>query len=113
MVAMRVVQVSVHQIVDMIAVWYRFVAATGAMPMGRIVSAAPMCWRAQIGIRRVHLDDMLVYVFLVRMMEMAIVQIIDMAIMAHGDVTAAGPMDMRMIGMNRMVMRGHVASSWG
>lgn len=52
MVAVRMMQVAVDQIVDMIAVWHRFVTASGPVHMARIMTTAPMLRRALVGIGR-------------------------------------------------------------
>jgi hypothetical protein len=107
MIAVRVVQVSIDQIVDMVAMWHRFMTATGTVPMSRIMSAAAVLQRAAIRIRCTHFDDMFIDVIFMRMMEMAIVKIIDVTPMSNGNLTTAWSMDVRMIGVNRMVISGH------
>jgi len=52
---------------------------------------------------------MLVYVVLMQMVQVAVVQIIDMAIMTNAGVTAVTPMCMRMVFVNRA---GHLSTSW-
>ena len=50
MVAMGMVQVPIHQIVDVVAVRHRLVTATGPVLMARLVSGAAMIRRAAIGV---------------------------------------------------------------
>jgi hypothetical protein len=59
------------------------------MDMPRLVTAAPVIRRAAIEIFRAHLDDVLIHVIAVRMMEMAIVQIVDVVAVANCCVAAA------------------------
>ena len=106
MVTMRVMQMAVDQVVDVIAMRDRLVPATGSVPMA---GSTPLSGRAAIGILLAELDRVLVHMSFVRMMEMSIVEIIDVIVVPHGDVSAAWPVDMRMIGVNRMVMSGHGA----
>ena len=49
-VPVRVVQVAVDEIVDVIAMRHRFVPATGAVFMARLVPAALMLGRAAVGV---------------------------------------------------------------
>jgi len=107
MVAVRMVQVSVHQVVGMVAVRHRLVSTARPMPMRRIVSAAPVVRRAAGGIGCAHFDGMLVDVIVMRMMEMAIVKVIDVALMADRNMAAARLVDMRMVGVNGVIVRGH------
>lgn len=92
MSGMGMVQPAIDQIIDMIAVWHGFMAATRPMHMG-----AGQRGRAAIGIGGGNRDHMLINMIAVDMMEMAIVQIIDMAIMMDGRMAATGAVDMGMI----------------
>jgi hypothetical protein len=107
MVAVRMMKMSVDKIVDVIAVWHRWVPALRPMHMSVLVAAAAMFRCAPIWIVRAHLDRMLVHVVSVRMMEMAIMQIVDMAIVANGRVAAARAMLMAVIRMMREVAGIH------
>lgn len=94
MAAVHMVQAAAYQPIHMIAVRHRFVAATGPVHM-----RAGHRRRAPIGIGRADRDHMFIDMVAVRVVQVAIVQIIDMAIMLHGGVAAAGPMGVGMIGM--------------
>ena len=96
-IAVRMMQVSVHQVVHMIAVRNASVAAVGAMNVLLVVAFRPE--RAFVGIRSTDDDGMLVHMVAVRMMQMAVVQIIHVPIVHDGDVSAIFAMDMRMIGV--------------
>lgn len=52
MVTMGVVEMAVHEIVDMVAVRYGFVAAARPMHMPRFMAGAPVVWCASV---RIHL----------------------------------------------------------
>ena len=52
MVPMRVMQVAIDQIVDVVAVRDRFVTASRSVHVARIVSGAPMLGRAPVRIGR-------------------------------------------------------------
>jgi hypothetical protein len=110
MVAMGMMQVSIDQIVGMVPVRYRFMTAARAVAMRRIMTATAVVRCAAIGIRGAYLDDMLVDVTIMRMMQMAIVQVIGVSLMPNRDVPATWSMDMGMIGVDRMIVRSHAGS---
>jgi len=99
MVAMGMVQVPIHQIVDVVAVRHRLVTATGAVLMPWLVPFAAVLRRAAIGILRRHFDRVLVDMVAVRMVQVPIVQKIDVVAMADGRMPTAGPVLVRMIGV--------------
>jgi hypothetical protein len=94
MIAVRMVQPTVNEIVDMIAMRHLFMSAVWTMRM-RAVDFR----RALLGICGVDRDGMFVHVILVHMVKMAVVKIIQMAIMANRGVTACRAMLMSVIGM--------------
>ena len=90
-VAVRMVQVSVDQIVGVIAMRHRFVTAAWSVPMNRIVSAAAVLRGAPIGIRYAYFDCMLVDVIFMQMMEMTIVKVVHVAVVPNRDMTVSIP----------------------
>lgn len=106
-IAVRVVQMAGDEIVDVIAMRNRFVAAAGAMNVSSIMSGAAMVGRATIRVPVAHLNPMLVDMIGMRMVKMAIVKIIDMASMPDGNVAAAGSVRVVVVGMMRKVASGH------
>jgi hypothetical protein len=68
MIAMGVVQFSIHQVIGVIPMGNSFVTASWAVPMARVMAPYVSSLRASIGIGSAHLDHMLVDVVLVRMM---------------------------------------------
>jgi hypothetical protein len=113
MIAMRMVQAPIDQIIHVVAMGDSLMAAARAMPMRRIMSAGAMLRRAAIGIRCRDFDDMLIDSAIMHMMQMAVVEIVDMAPMRDRDVTAARPMNvtgMDVIGANRTIGGGHECS---
>ena len=91
-IAMRMVQATVHEIVDMVTMLHRFMSA-----MRTVHVFAVDLGRALRGICRADCEDMLVDVIAVHMVEMPIVQIIHMSIMADRRVPAIRAMLMPMI----------------
>ncbi len=87
---MRMVQVAVHQIVDVIAMGHGLMPAAGAMHMPLLVAAAVMGRGAAVRIRLAHLDHMLVHMARMHVVEVAIMQIVHMVAVAHRRVAAAG-----------------------
>ena len=55
------VQVTIHQVIDMIAVRYGFVAAVGTMSVRVLMGGTTVVRRAFLRIRRSHLDLVVVH----------------------------------------------------
>jgi len=85
----RMVQVSRHQIVDVISVGYGLVTTAVAMNVTRVVGAASMGRSAGRGVRRVDRDGALVDMPIMGMMQVAIVQIVRVVSVLQGSVAAA------------------------
>ncbi len=97
MIAMRMMEVSPHQIVHMIAMRNGSVAAVGTMNVLPVV--AFRAGRASVGVGGTNGNDVFIHVVAVRMMQMAAVKIIHVAIVHDCDVSAIFAMDMRMVGV--------------
>jgi hypothetical protein len=82
--AMGMVQVAIHQVIDVIPMGYCLVSAVHAVNMRLIMSGTAVGWCAFLRIHRVHLNAVVVYVITVRMVHVAIVKIIRVAIVLHG-----------------------------
>jgi hypothetical protein len=93
--AVGVMQPAIHQIIHVIAVRHGFVAAVWPVHMRALGGGV-----AAIGIGSTDRDHMFVHMIAVRMVEMAIVQIVRMAIMADRCVATARPMHMVVAGMD-------------
>ena len=111
-IAMRMVQVPGNMIVDMIAVWYRFMAAVRTMRVIRFVTTTGMTRGAAIRIASGDADHMLVDVAFVRVVQMAIMQVVDVIAVTHGRVPATGPMLMSVIRVVWFRTSGHCESSF-
>jgi hypothetical protein len=88
---MRMVEMAVDPVVDVIAMRHRLVAATRAVGVIWLVPGAT---------GRRHLDHVLVDMILMRVVEMAVVQKIDMIAVAHRRMAAIGAMPVRVIGVS-------------
>ena len=107
MVAVRMMQVAVDEIVDVVAVRHRLVPATWPMLMTRLVPGAAMLGRAAVGILRRDLDHVLVDMVAVHVMQVPIVQVVDMIAMPHGGVATVGTVLVCVIGVMRFFARRH------
>ena len=104
----RMVQVTIYKIVDMIAMRDRFVAATRAMDVSSIMSGAAMVRRAAIWVVVAHLNAMFVHVIGVRMVKMTIVEIVHVVAVPNGDVAAIRSMYVVVVGMMRKIASAHL-----
>ena len=101
MVAVRMMQVAVDQIIDVIAVRHRLVPTARAVHVTRLVARALVIGRAAVRIALRHLDHVLVDVIPMRVMQVTVVDVVDMITVAHGRVAAVGAVLMRVM----LVMR--------
>lgn len=108
MIAVRMVQMAVDEIIDMIAVWDRFVAAARTMDVGSIVSGAVMVGRATIRILVAHLNPMFIHVTRVRVVKMTIVEVVHVVAMPNRDVAALWSVRVIVVGMMRKIAGGHL-----
>ena len=106
MVAVRVMQMAIDEVVNVIAMRYRFMAATGAMNMTGFMTAAMVFRCAGIGIGRADCNDVLIYVIAMRMVQVTVVQVIDMPFMTKGGMAAVRAMLMIVPGVMRLVASG-------
>jgi len=92
-------QMIADEVIGVVAVRHRFVAAARAMDVDGIVTGAAMTRGAAVRVLGRYLDDMLVDMTLVRVMEVTLVEVIDVAHVGHRRMTAASTVLMRMTGM--------------
>jgi hypothetical protein len=102
-IAVRAVQAAIHEIIRMLAVRHRFVPAIRAVDMAVGMLRAFLAAVRMLGIDG---DHMLVDMVAVRVMKMAVVQIVDVPVMPDRLVAATRPVLMRMIPMR--VMFAHI-----
>ena len=93
----RMMQVSLHQIIYMIPVRYGLVSTAFAMHMARLMSLADMACRAGCRICRRHLKRVFVKVTFMRMMQMPVMQVIHVALMQDRRVAAVRAVYVRMV----------------
>ena len=92
MIAVRVMQVAIDQVIDVVAVRNRGVAAARAVHVRLRMSAAGVLGRASGRIRAGDLQHVVIDVIAVNVMEMAVVQVVGMPVVRDRDVPAAGAM---------------------
>jgi len=103
MVTMWMVEVTFHQVVCMIAVRNRFVSTTGSMFVALLVRFAIVVRGTQCLIFPAHADLVLVNMATVLVVEVSVMNIILMAIVLHGRMSAVRTMYMRVRFVNRMI----------
>jgi hypothetical protein len=107
MIAVRMMQPSAHEVIDVITMGHCFVSA--GWPM--LVRAAGLR-RALDRIGGVDRDGVLVDMIFVRVMEVAVVEIIDVPFMADRSVPAVGTMLVGVVEMMLLGAGGHDVSSF-
>src|SRR5579864_4996431 len=107
MIPVRVMQVTVDKIINVIPMWHRFVTAPGAMDVSRIVAAAVVARRSLVRISRADLEPVLVYVIVMRMVQMPIMQIIDVIAVPDSGMATVRAMLMVVMGMVGFVATAH------
>ena len=107
MVAVRMMQMPVHQIIDVVAMGDRLMPTPRSMHMPGLVSGAAVLRRAAIGVLGRHFNHVLVDMVPVRMVQVPVMEKVDMVAMPDGGMTAAGAVLMRMVRMMWLVARWH------
>jgi hypothetical protein len=97
MAAMGVMEVSIDQVVHVIAMRNRFVATSGPMHVGSIMTPAAVLRRAPVRIGRWDFDDMFVDVVAVHVMQLPVMQVVDVTVVADGGMPAIGAMNVWMV----------------
>jgi hypothetical protein len=108
----RVMQMAADQIVDMTAMRDGFVPATWAVNVAGGVAGAGVGRSAGVRIGGRDGQGVLVKMVSMRLMEVAVVEIIGVAVMFDGSVAAAGSMDVRMIFVDLMMCHDCSCSGW-
>ncbi len=97
-VAVRMVQMPVHEVIHVVAMRYSFVAAVWTMDVVRIVTTAGVRRSTRLGIRVAHWNDVFFDCSAISLvMEVPIVQVVDVPVVFDGRVATAFPMLMIVI----------------
>jgi hypothetical protein len=105
-VAVRVVQVTADQIVHMVTMGHRLVSARGSVDVIGRVGVTAMLGRADRWIGAIDAQRMLLDLAAAGVVQMTVVQVIDMALMFDGFVTAIGAMLMGVVAVVRVIHMG-------
>lgn len=103
-IAMLVMQATIDKIIDVIAMGHRFVPASRAMHMVRVVTGTGLSMIAAVGVGLADFDDMLIDMIAMRMMKMTVMQVVDMVAVTNGSVPAILAMLMRVVPMDIAVV---------
>lgn len=87
---MRMMQVTVHEVIDVVAVRNGLVAAACLMLVRRFMRSTGVRGRARRRVRRSDREHALVGVAFVRVVQVAIVGVVDMVSMPNAGVATAG-----------------------
>jgi len=90
--AVRMVQMAIHQVINVVAMRNGFVAAVGTVSVGLLIGCTAVDRRTFVRIRSCHLNVMVVHMITVNVMQMAIMKIIGVAAVFHCGVPAVWPM---------------------
>ena len=109
-IAVRMMQVILHHVIDVISVWNLRMPAVWTVDVFAAVSATLMLWGTPCRVRRTDRDHVLVDVVVVEMMQVSIVQIIDVITVLHGHVAAARSVPVAVPFVHLAVWLSHRAS---
>jgi hypothetical protein len=98
-VAVGVMEMVAHEVIDMVAVGHCFVPAVVAVDVLGVVVGTAVAGRAAVGVLGVDLQDVLVDVVPVGVVEMAVVHVVDVVGVRYGRVPAAGCVVVGVVGM--------------
>jgi hypothetical protein len=99
MVSVWMVQAAVDQIVGVITVRHRFMTASRAVAMRRIMAAGTVLWATTVGISGTDFDDVILDTPVVWVLQMPFGKVIHVPLMANRNMTAAGTVHVWMIGV--------------
>ena len=102
-VAMRMVQMAIDEVIDVVAMRHRFVAAAVAVHVAGFVAAAVVVRRADVRVGGADGDGVFIDVVAVRMVQVSVVQVINVAFVLDGGVAAACAVLVFVIGVVRFV----------
>ena len=84
-------QMTVHEVIDVIAMWYGFVSASRPVAVLGVVLRALMTAGAGVGVRRSDGNDVLLHLTIVRILKAPVVEVVHMLFVAYGEMTTIGP----------------------
>jgi hypothetical protein len=106
-VAVGMVQVAFHQVVDVIAVGNLVVAAVRAVAMTLLMPAAGVVGRAARGVRHRDLQSVVIDVVAMHVAQVAVVQVVRVVVVPDGDMAATRTVLVGMSLMHSTVLIAH------
>jgi hypothetical protein len=104
-IAVRMMQMTIDQVVDVITVRHHFVAAIGPVHMPRRMTCAAVLRRAAIRVAGTDGNHVLIDMVAMHVMQMAVMQEIDVAVVTHRSVTTLRTVLVVVLGM--LAAAGH------
>lgn len=92
-------QVTVYQVVDVLAVGHSFMTAAFAVDVALSVAGARMVWGTGLGVRRADGEQAFVDVAVVGVMQVPVVEVVDVVVMSNGGVATRRSMNVTMVGV--------------
>jgi hypothetical protein len=92
---MRMMQMIIHEIIDMITMGHRLVPAAGAVCVASFVLAAAVLRRTRGGVRGAHVQVVLLDAVALLMMQVSIVKVVRVAVVGDGGMAAPRAMMVR------------------
>jgi hypothetical protein len=97
-IAVRVMQVAIHQVTDVVAMWRRLMPASRAVNVSRFVPTTVVRRRAICRVDRAHWDHVLFHDSIIaHSMQVAVMQVIDMILVLDANVSASWSMNVIVI----------------
>jgi hypothetical protein len=97
-IAVGMVEAPVYQVINVVSMRNRLMAAAGAMAMRLIMSGSAMLWVAPFRIRGANFNHVFLGAPLFHVLKMAMIKIINVILVLNGNMAAARTMHMRLIG---------------
>jgi hypothetical protein len=90
MIAVRVMKMPINQVVYVVPMRYRFVAAPGPMHVPMSVRPTTVLARTAIGVSRRYFDRMLIDMITVHVVQMPLMQVIHVPAVMHSGMPTVG-----------------------
>lgn len=100
-VTVRMVQMAVHQVINVIAMRHGFMATAWAMYMACRMAVALVAWGTALGVEGVDHQAMFIDMIAMHMVQVAVMQVVNVAIVLYRRVATACLVLVVMIGMLR------------
>lgn len=99
----RVMEVSVHEVIGVIAMWNSLVAAARTVLVAFVVPLTSVVRSTAAWMFSINFKDAFIYMLVVNAVKMAVMNVIEMVAVAHGFMAAILAVGVRMIRMGAMI----------